>query len=339
MVQQVVVFSFVIITYNRKEKLLRLLNQFLDPRWEPIRRLGVQIIVADDHGTDNSYAHVQGTVQRLTELGFLMSYHYRETNLRGDKNLHRGYHEEALGEYAWLFCDDDQFDLDLAPGFISAVLAEQPAVALCGFGQGIDNAYGSHLEEFPTGKIVDPDTAIRALVNFPKTSAYIFRRDSTVTGQAVLENWGTTLFQWIGAAILLFAKHPSRGVYIDPRIIAFADEDFGHLRYSYRVFAPYADVVREALDHASLGHLWSSVRTRYFPRVLDPLTLAIAGLSSHYQGIRTYEEALKKREWRYLWQNCSKIPLRYSRIRATLGLVRALIHSWSKNHRDQGQPP
>lgn len=301
--------TFLIITYRRPAKLCRLLNQFLDDRWSDVMHLGLEIVVADDHSEDASREDSGKVIDALRSKGWHVSYRYREENLRGDRNLYYGYSRDSQGTYVWLLCDDDQLVVNEAIRLVAITSERQPLVCICGFAQGDltvpANRLGSEVRvvhEFPE--------AVSYLGQYPKTSAYILRRIPSSDLDRLFDRWDGSLYSWIGVAIYLFGTNPGKGLMLYPPISATADEDYGGLRYSYRVFGKLYQVVRDSIE--SLGKRYEDVAQAIVghahfmdSRYQDEVLMCILGLRAHYnwRSPITYNNATLKEEVKFLRGN------------------------------------
>ena len=244
--------TFLVITYRRPEKVARLLNLFLNSQWDQVNRQDFEIVIADDHGEDNTHEVIKPILQKLEEKGWQVKYICRDANLRGDRNLYYGYTRDSSGEYVWFLCDDDLIDVQQAITYIETVRQLKPFLSMCGFTQGADdklsNAFGD-----ATRIINDFPEAVNYLIKFPKTTAYMMRRLPDINLDEIFERWDNTLFSWIGIPIYLLALNKYKGVLVYPTIVAKADDDFGKLRYSFRIFAKLLPVVKDSIELANIS--------------------------------------------------------------------------------------
>ena len=228
------------------------MNLFLDERWRQVDISEYEIVIADDHGEDNTLAVISPVIQQLKNYGWQIRYIYRETNLRGDRNLIYGYTGDSKGDYVWFLCDDDLLDVGATLDYLSAVRRTQPLISLCGFTQGANNQLGNFFGG-DTRLITNFAEAVNYIIKFPKTTAYLMRRLPDLPLEIIFERWDGTLFSWIGIMIYSMAKVESASVMVYPAVVAYADEGFGELRYSYRIFAKLYPVVKDSLDMAGLS--------------------------------------------------------------------------------------
>lgn len=272
--------TFLIITYQRPAKVVRLLELFLDDRWSQLKHLQFEIVIADDHGEDATWETIEPVVNLLHDQGWQVRYVYREDNLRGDRNLYYGYTRDSAGKFVWFLCDDDLLNIAEAIQFIQTVHDTNPLIGICGFRQGLKGEYGNRLgsevklvKSFPE--------AVDYLIQFPKTTAYLLRRFTNTNLDDAFERWDRTLFSWIGISIYLLAINKENGVLIYPGIVAYADEDFGVLRYSYRVFGKLPQVTQDSIELAGVS--FDQVRPKLINlATYDEVNQCVTGLYAHY---------------------------------------------------------
>jgi glycosyltransferase involved in cell wall biosynthesis len=286
--------TFLIITYRRPQKVARLLSLFLDDRWQRSTYTDFEIVVADDHSQDGTLEVIQPIIKNLVSRGWSVRYVCRDQNIRGDRNLFYGYRRDSKGMYVWFLCDDDVIDVGEAIEYISCVLSVKPAVSICGFTQGEQNQIGNRFEGVAR-VIRNFRESIPYLIKFPKTTAYMLRRIDDDKLDEMFEFWDDTLFSWIGISIYLLKTRLSGGLLIYPKIVARADQDFGKLRYSYRVFMNLYTVTKDALNIVGVNFkdLESDLK---FNLTGEEIDLCVQGLSAHYNSkcyIEYSQEVLK----------------------------------------------
>jgi glycosyltransferase involved in cell wall biosynthesis len=295
--------TFLIITYRRPEKVARLLNLFLNSQLDQLDRKDFEIVIADDHGRDNTHEVIKPILQKLEEKGWRVKYICRDANLRGDRNLYYGYTRDSSGEYVWFLCDDDLIDGQQAIPYIETVRQLKPFVSMCGFTQGADdqlcNAFGG-----ATRIISDFPEAVNYLIKFPKTTAYMMRRLPDINLDEIFERWDNTLFSWIGIPIYLFALNKYRGVLVYPTIVAKADDDFGRLRYSFRIFAKLRPVVKDSIELANISFEEIAPKLTNLGKTTE-FDQCVYGLISHYswRSYITYAPEILEKELEFYREN------------------------------------
>jgi glycosyltransferase involved in cell wall biosynthesis len=288
--------TFLIITYRRPEKVKRLLNLFLDSQWDQVNRQDFEIVIADDHGEDNTHEVIKPILQKLENKGWRVKYIYRDANLRGDRNLYYGFTRDSSGEYVWFLCDDDLIDVQLAINYIETVQQLKPFVSMCGFTQGADDQLSNSFGD-ATRIISDFPEAVNYLIKFPKTTAYMMRRFPDINLDEIFERWDNTLFSWIGIPVYLLAQKKHNGVLVYPTVVAKADDDFGKLRYSYRTFAKLLPVVKDSIELANISFEDIAPKLTNLGKATE-FDQCVYGLIAHYswRSYITYTPEILKKE-------------------------------------------
>jgi glycosyltransferase involved in cell wall biosynthesis len=320
--------SFLIITYRRPDKVFNLLTDFLSPKWLGLDLKMFEIVIADDHSEDNTLEVIHPILEELKSLGWSVRYVYRKTNLRGDRNLYDGFSKDSRGEYVWFLCDDDRIEVQEAIKFIEAIDNIKPSVAICGFEQGDYNQFGTKFDG-DVRLIEDYTESIEYLVKFPKTTAYLMRRRNSADLDELFEKLDLSLFSWIGLSIYLLGIDRKEKLLIYPNVVAHADQDYGLLRYSYRVFGNLYNTTKISLEYA--GYSSESI----LPKVKnlkseDELLLNLMGLQANYDVNSTvkYTKFILREELRYLGGNWRLIFIKRERFLA----VCKVLYRFGESH-------
>jgi glycosyltransferase involved in cell wall biosynthesis len=313
--------TFLIITYKRPIKVKRLLDQFLNSAWEEIYNLNLEIIVADDNSNDDTASTIQPTILLLRKLGWNIKYLNRDINLRGDLNLYKGIVDDSNGEYTWLLCDDDCLNISESIDFIKAIFKHRPIVAICGFKQGNLTKYTNSLGD-KLSISYDFEESVKLLSHYPKTSTYVFKRRLEDLNYEYFKRWDGTLFAWIGLGIYMAGKNIKDGVLAYPKLTVFADEDYGVLRYSYRVFKNLRLVIQDSIQ--LLGYDINTFKNNSNLLVQeDESALNILGLQAHYslKSDIKYSDSILLEETLFFKRNFLKIFFKKKRFVLALKLL------------------
>jgi glycosyltransferase involved in cell wall biosynthesis len=295
--------TFLIITYRRPEKVARLLNSFLDDRWQQVVDLKFEIVIADDHSEDKTGSLIQPIIQALQSKGWSVRYVYRNTNLRGDRNLYYGYTRDSKGKFVWFLCDDDVINIEEAISYLKVVYQTNPLISICGFTQGanneISNDFGGEAR-----LITDFTEAVDCLIKFPKTTAYLMRRTHGIDLDLIFPRWDNTLASWIGYSIYILCNKKEGSLLIYPSIVATADDDYSHLNYSFRVFRNFYIVTKDSIELS--GKHFEEIRPNLkYLKGEDEIILNLTGLLAHYSRnnpIR-YTRDVYKKELKFIKKN------------------------------------
>ena len=301
--------TFLILTYRRPQKLVRLLEQFLCTEWEALNRESVEIVIVDDHSEDDTKALVLPVLNQLASCGWPVRYIYRSTNLGADGNLLQGYGGDAKGEYVWIFCDDDILNINNSIKFIDLIRETKPAVGVCGFRQGVAHKSGNDgLKAYPE-IIMDIAKGIDVVVYYPKTSAYVLRKSHFNDFKEKFRKWDGSLYSWIGLSIILIAEKDNIKVINFKEICAEGDDNYGELQYSYRVFANLHRVVLDALSETQVSPSILGAHSNFLLKAnRDIYVLCAQGLQAHY-AVRSeisYKKRILDSEKNFIRQNLFK---------------------------------
>ena len=323
--------TFLILTYRRPEKVVRLLNLFLDERWHQLAHLKFEIVVADDHGEDGTWKAISPLIDRLAKQGWLVRYVYRKSNLRGDRNMYYGYTRDSSGKYVWFLCDDDVIDVGEAIAYLEAVNQTNPLISICGFSQGSHNQYGNSLGS-EIRLVSDFPEAVDYMIQFPKTTAFLLRRCPEIDLDNVFERWDRTLFSWVGISIYLLARNKGAGLLLYPSIVAKADDDYSVLRYSYRNFNKLYGVAKDSIELSDMS--FDVIKPHLGNLAMDDeISSCLNGLKAHYSW-RTptkYTPEVLKEEWTYMKHNWPAVMCSRHRMIASLKLAVYFIGSHAIN--------
>ncbi len=224
--------SIVIPTYNRADKLLRLLRN-IEVELSDYNLIDqIQVLVSDNASSDDT----QLKVASFSSVEYRLSYFRQEENIGFDGNV-RFLYEIAQTDYVWFFSDDDI----LLPGAISKVMKGlteiKPEVLLFSFVQ----PRGSELRTFnfpdQFAAIEDPKEIIRLLAYHPKISAYVCRKITLSEGvKNELKPFYENGFYWIDLCYSIISANIKSCLCIISEPLASCDDDFSNIRFGPSVF-------------------------------------------------------------------------------------------------------
>ncbi len=214
--------SILIPTYNRCEKLKRLLDLLGAEIESSGLKDKVTVFVSDNGSTDKT----SEILSSFSNASFTLKYFRQTSNIGFDRNV-RFLYERFDADYGWFFSDDD---IPL-PGAINKVLAATkgagPDVLLFSFIQPPDSKvltfnYQEHL------RIIDEPTAIIELIpKYPKISIYVMRKVVFSSMQwGDLDRFIGNGFYFLNLAysVLGATARPRVGIISEP--LARCDEDY-----------------------------------------------------------------------------------------------------------------
>ena len=165
--------SVLIPTYNRANKLLRLLKNIETNIVDSNIKEEIEVLISDNASEDNT----QEVVADYQTDKFKITYFRQSINLRFDGNV-RFLYEQANTDYVWFFADDDI----MLPGAILTILEGieryKPDVLLSSFIQ--PPGWEGRTYTFPNRYeiITDPKTMIELVFKCTKLSVYVMKKVS-----------------------------------------------------------------------------------------------------------------------------------------------------------------
>ena len=224
--------SIVIPTYNRADKLLRLLINIEAEVVDANLSDRIRVVVSDNASSDDT----QTKVSKFNATKFDLSYFRQEENIGFDGNV-RFLYDVAESDYVWFISDDDI----LLPGSIGMVmnglLETEPDVLLFSFIQPRGSEYRTFNSPNQFAVITDPKEIIRFIIHYPKISIYVCRKIELSEVQKIeLEPFYENGFYWIDLcySVISAANKPRLCIISQP--LASCDDDFSNIRFSPSVF-------------------------------------------------------------------------------------------------------
>ncbi|MBI5890592.1 MAG: glycosyltransferase family 2 protein [Nitrosomonadales bacterium] len=221
--------SIVIPTYNRADKLLRLLKN-IDVELSN-SNLIVQALVSDNASSDDT----QEKVTNFKSSRFNLHYYRQEKNIGFDGNV-RFLYEAAKTDYVWFFSDDDI----LLPGAIAMALegikATVPDVLLFSFIQPPGSKTRTFNEPNRFAVFTEPKKIIQFVAQYPKVSIYVCRKIELSEAQKrELEPFYENGFYWIDLCYSIIAASSQPKICVISEPLASCDEGFNNIRFDASV--------------------------------------------------------------------------------------------------------
>ena len=257
--------SIVIPTYNRADKLLRLLGNIEAELVNCQMADQVQILVSDNASNDDT----QSKVAVFRALYFNLSYFRQESNIGFDGNV-RFLYEAAKTDYVWFFSDDDI----LLPGAISTVLdglkATEPDVLLFSFIQPPGSKYQTFNLPSRISVVTNPNDIIRYVALYPKVSIYVLRKielsvEQTMELQPFYENG----FFWIDLCYSIIAVREKPKICIISKPLARCDDEFDNIRFGPSVFLRSYTIFNHPFVRAHLPNQAEEARIKSYYDVIQ----------------------------------------------------------------------
>ncbi len=247
-------------TFNRATLLHRLLSQLGRQINNDAR---VELIISDNASTDPT----PSVVKEFQEQGMLIRYLRNDTNIGADRNILQCF-EAALGEYVWVFSDDDL----MAPGTIPRLLDKLSAdtydlvFVTPYFFHGeyhLHKAFAS-TPDLTLTRARDFARRVHILLTFISGLVVNKRRVSETPHRPYEGLFGTSLAQ-LGPIFTALNGHRKSLVIRDPLIAASANTRVGYALYE--VFGTNLKrIAQEWLDDAAVrDELFKGTLKRFLP--------------------------------------------------------------------------
>lgn len=219
--------SIVIPTYNRADKLRRLLTNIEVELNDSNLIDQIQVLVSDNASTDDT----QEKVADFKSNKFNLNYYRQEKNIGFDGNV-RFLYEAAKTDYVWFFSDDDI----LLPGAIAMVLegikTTVPDVLLFSFIQPPGSMTQTFNEPNRFAVFTEPKEIIQFVAQYPKVSIYVCRKIELSEAQKrELEPFYENGFYWIDLCYSIIAASSQPKICVVSEPLASCDEDFNNIRF------------------------------------------------------------------------------------------------------------
>jgi glycosyltransferase involved in cell wall biosynthesis len=283
-------------TFNRDEKLDRLLYIIIGQIKEENLEGKVQIFVSDNGSNDLTKL----IVQKHTNDYEFIRYKQHEFNQGFDFNILSIY-KSTSSEYLWLLADDDIPIPGSITKIYNSLLNNLPDILLFSFGQPPKSKKG--VFDFDENIYISKNIkeSIELVMRWPKVSVYVFK---TITLTKQLEDiihkhngdgWNHVV---IGLTILYSVK-PSK-VNIISEVLAHCDEDFDMLTWSPKAIEHSYKLALHPLIQDLQPELLKKLKfTAYINAIQFSFAAKIGTL--RVQNIKEYDDFIKKIPWKLIY--------------------------------------
>jgi len=241
----------IITTYNRPEKVFRLLNQF-SYGFDHLSGT-LDIYIADD----NPHSCLNEAIGSV-DIPLNIRYHKNSINLGQGSNLIEAISANSSKGYDYLWCpgDDDQIIPDSFIELLDKIISIQPSVAVLEFRQGPNLHTGTFFQS-DIEQINQIDLALTAICRFGKGTSSIFKYPDLNFLSYVNTFMSKSMYQdkALASYAFLLGLLDYNYLLVHPRLTAFGDRDYGNLRYSTRVFSNLYPTIRDTLNYI-YGKSW-----------------------------------------------------------------------------------
>ena len=224
-----VFLTIVIPTYNRANKLNRLLNLLFEQISDGKLSDFVNVLVSDNNSTDNTRVICDKYSKHIN-----FEYFFNSTNIGFDKNIIKSY-QSVKSEYVWFFADDDIPKANSIHTIYNTLKSTLPEILLYSFGQPQHS--NTRFFDYPE-KVYETKNikeSINVINQFPKISIYILKNDQRILEPRYYESFlGLGWMHIILSYNILYLNKKSK-VSIISEILATCDEDFDKISWDPKV--------------------------------------------------------------------------------------------------------
>lgn len=212
-------------TYNRSQKLVRLLSIIINEINSYELNKYIDILISDN----SENALTKDAISEFSHQEINLDYYKQPQNIGADKNIFFLY-EKCITNYIWFISDDD-FPLEGSlKKILSALVENKPEVLLFSFIQppGSKNRQFNYSDKLHI--IENPISMIDSLLVFPKLSIYVIKKISFSEDQIKLlsnsqgEGWP---FLYLGLNVLEKSTFPKVAIYSEALVTA--DSGYTHI--------------------------------------------------------------------------------------------------------------
>lgn len=225
------IITFIVTTYKRQEKLIRLLRSFSSPLFLNFNNISL-FVYDDDPASKFSTA-----VKEIASISNIpITYVINERNYGQGPNLIQAIERHIdSSDYFWSPGDDDTIDPVHFAEVLKYVQEFRPACACFEFRQGCELESGTFFDK--TELCFDLNSQIERVIRFGKGTSCIYRAPDRHFLKFLKSKLSKSMYQDKAIAVysvLLFGKC---GTFVYSKLTAFANNDHWKFRYSVRVFA------------------------------------------------------------------------------------------------------
>ena len=241
-------FTILITTYDRPDKIKRHLDNFESECWGKLTNCKPTIIIADDlpGGKLNNLCKSYQKRLKYFELIYLK----RKKTLGQGINFFDVVKKDITSGYIWPVGDDDFLIPQQAVDFINKINELNPNVAVCEFRQGPENSSGTFFNG-KSGMVPDIDSGLEFIQRFGKVTSIVFKRPSDDLIKIVEDIFLGCMYEDRPLAVISYLCSDQPSLYLKTELTATADDDYGILKYSMRVFVNLENAMNLAIEFCS----------------------------------------------------------------------------------------
>ena len=270
------ILTIAIPTYNRVEKLIRILRLIQDELTKLSLSADIDILVSDN--SDKRF----DSIHELIELP--VRYIWNENNVGFDRNVLNCV-ANSNTKYVWLFGDDDILESNVLIDIIDRLKVQSPILSILKFGQfNISNS----LENMPQVKmwheLSSTDEMSKLILESAKLTNYVIRRDLAVHHANDLEKYIGT--GWMHQILAIESLHnaPSPGIHYFNMVCASAlKSESEALEWPPLAYRKGAEVLVHPFFSSRIGLQSPFIKNHSRNLIKSELLVLLYGLSGYWK--------------------------------------------------------
>jgi glycosyltransferase involved in cell wall biosynthesis len=311
--------SICVPTYNRAEWLARCFDQLAEMVAKSEFRNRLEVVVSDNHSTDDTPAVVTAALEALSALCPVRAY-TQPVNVGAEPNF-KFLYDVARGEYVWLCADDDELSGDEFEQMLHDLVEYRPEVCMSTFTNPSSTQNQIHLAGGAAVEMVtDLEAALLRFYRHTMVTQYVLRkRELTPEEMAISEKASHQIVWFCAAAMLLFSRYEQRLLLRSGELARDTRVD-AKIRVSPSVFGLIRDSVLTGLgDHPERARF-----ERLLP-VITPETYLVGHLLRTSLGDRIADMEIALEDYKYLRANLRRVAFSSLRNFVKVPVVLALF--------------
>lgn len=215
-------------TYNRVNKLKRLLNNILDQSFSFSEE--IELMISNNCSSDETSQFLETLI--INHRNLKVKTYNQETNLGFDGNISFLYHN-SNAKYIWFFADDDLLLPDAINTIVNTLKKEEPTALLFSFGQPRGTTQGAFNFKDNVHSIYDKKDLVKLSVICPKISTYILLK-SKLLEQDLVFMQSQIGFGWMHLCLIYSVLNLFNipKLTLISEVLAECDDEFDMLRWS-----------------------------------------------------------------------------------------------------------
>lgn len=233
-----------ITTYNRNNKVINTLKKFNQYQLKSRFSNNVFLTILDDN--PDSILSQEINLEKKNSIFNNFYYIKNKINLGQGYNLIINLKNNLEFDYYWCPGDDDIILFDKLDEVIQILIDQNPTNMCLEFRQGKKLEKGTFFEY--SGLIEDIELASNLICKFGKGSSTLFSKPSTEVLDLVHNKLLGSMYEDKGLSLLIYLFSNNRKLIVYNKVLSIGDDNFGTLRYSFRVFANLKKVFNECVN-------------------------------------------------------------------------------------------